>query len=238
MYELMLDTADLASLKRGLAAWPVCGVTCNPSILKKAGKVDLYEHLGRMKALCGGKRSLHVQVVATTTRGMIEDAHCILERLGRDTYIKIPVSREGLPAIKQLAAEGVNITATAIYSTMQGMLAVLAGAKYVAVYYNRMENNCVDPNQVIREIRDFIDRSGSDAKVLGASFKNVCQVTSAYANGAQSVTVAPEIVDSALGMASIEGAVDAFTEDFESVYGKRATMLSVAGKPEVNYAAS
>ena len=46
MYELMLDTADLASLKRGLAAWPVCGVTCNPSILKKAGKVDLYFRVG------------------------------------------------------------------------------------------------------------------------------------------------------------------------------------------------
>ena len=151
MYELMLDTADLASLKRGLAAWPVCGVTCNPSILKKAGKVDLYEHLGRMKALCGGKRSLHVQVVATTTRGMIEDAHCILERLGRDTYIKIPVSREGLPAIKQLAAEGVNITATAIYSTMQGMLAVLAGVCYNFCVYFAAEPQLMGQNPALYE---------------------------------------------------------------------------------------
>lgn len=238
MYELMLDTADLTSLKSGLAAWPICGVTSNPSILKKAGKVELYEHLNKMKALCGTERSLHVQVVATTTRGILEDAHTILSVLGRETYIKVPVSEAGLPAIKQLAAEGVNVTATAVYSTMQGILAVLAGAKYVAVYYNRMENNCVDPNQVIRELRSFIDNCGSDAKVLGASFKNVCQVTSAYENGAQSVTVAPELITSALGMASIGGAVDAFTTDFESVYGKHATMTSVAAEHDANIAAS
>ena len=67
MYELMLDTANLAELEAGLAAWPICGVTSNPSILKKEGKVDVYEHLAKVKALCGPERSLHVQVVSETT---------------------------------------------------------------------------------------------------------------------------------------------------------------------------
>lgn len=121
--------------------------------------------------------------VAEETNAIIEEAHHILNRLGRDTFIKIPVSAAGLPAIKALAAEDVKITATAIYSTMQGILAVLAGAHYIAVYYNRMENNCTEPEQVIEELRAFIDGSDSDALILAASFKNVAQVTRAYAAG-------------------------------------------------------
>jgi hypothetical protein len=127
----MLDTANLAELEAGLAAWPICGVTSNPSILKKEGKVDVYAHLAKVKALCGPERSLHVQVVSETTEEIVKEAHDILDRLGKDTFIKIPVSAAGLPAIKILAAEGVKITATAIYSTMQGILAVLAGAYYI-----------------------------------------------------------------------------------------------------------
>ena len=224
MYELMLDTANLAELEADLAAWPICGVTSNPSILKKEGKVDVYEHLAKIKALCGPARSLHVQVVSEDTEHIIAEAHEILERLGRDTFIKIPVSAAGLPAIKALAAEGVNITATAIYSTMQGILAILAGAHYIAVYYNRMENNCTEPEQVIEEIRAFIDGSDSDAMILAASFKNVAQVTRAYAAGAQSATVGPDVIKAALGMASIEDAVRNFKKDFESVWGEGQTM--------------
>ena len=227
MYELMLDTANLAELEAGLAAWPICGVTSNPSILKKEGKVDVYEHLAKVKALCGPERSLHVQVVSETTEDIIKEAHDILDRLGRDTFIKIPVSAAGLPAIKVLAAEGVKITATAIYSTMQGILAVLAGAYYIAVYYNRMENNCTEPEQVIEEIRAFIDGSDADAMILAASFKNVAQVTRAYAAGAQSATVGCDVIKSALGMASIDGAVQGFKKDFEAVWGEGQTMSTL-----------
>lgn len=227
MYELMLDTADLEELRAGLRDWPVCGVTSNPSILKKEGKIDVYERLRAIRELCGKERSLHVQVVSGTTEGIVEEAHTILDRLGRETYIKIPVSPAGLPAVKALAAEGVNVTATAVYSTMQGILAALAGAKYIAVYYNRMENNCTDPCAVISELRGFLDGGGSGAKILAASFKNIAQVTGAYRSGAHSATVGVEIVSAALGMASIGGAVQGFTRDFEAVHGAGATMRTI-----------
>ena len=227
MYELMLDTANLDDIKTGFNDWPVVGVTSNPSILKKEGNIDIYERLAAIKAICGNKRSLHVQVVSDTREGIVAEAHHILKRLGSDVYIKIPVSSEGLPAIKELAAEGVNITATAIYSALQGILAILAGAKYIAVYYNRMENNCTDPNAVIREIRNFIDKSGSDAMILAASFKNVSQVMEAYTNGAQSATVDPTVIRLGVGMASINDAVKVFAKDFTDVHGEGATMMTV-----------
>ncbi|MDF1494823.1 fructose-6-phosphate aldolase [Caproiciproducens sp. CPB-2] len=228
MYELLLDTANLTDLTEYLIKWPVAGVTLNPSILKKEGNIDVYSQLAKIKKLCGADRSLHVQVVSNTTEAIVEEAHRILDRLGRDVYIKIPVSAAGLPAIKQLADQNINITATAIYSTLQGIMAALSGAKYIAVYYNRMENNCTDPNAVIREIRSFIDGSGSEAKILAASFKNVGQVTAAYASGAQSVTVGVDIIKSGLGMASIDSAVEGFAKDFEAIHGSGQTMKTIS----------
>ncbi len=226
-YKLILDTANLDDIEYGLKAWPVVGVTSNPSILKKEGNIDVYERLSAIKKLCGPSRSLHVQVVSDKTEDIISEAHFILEKLGKDTYIKIPVSTQGLPAIKSLAEEGVGVTATAIYSTMQGILAVLAGAEYLAIYYNRMENNCTNPDQVISEIRSFIDGSGSNAKILGASFKNIGQVTSAFAAGAQCVTVDPAIIKQALNMSSVSDAVKAFTKDFETIHGIGKTMKTI-----------
>ena len=225
--ELMLDTANLAEIKAGLANWPICGITSNPSILKKEGNIDVYARLAEIKALLGDDKTLHVQVVSTETQAIITEAHEILRRLGNDVCIKIPVSTAGIGAIKALAAEGVTVTATAIYSAMQGILAVLAGAKYIAVYYNRMQNNAADPDDAIAQIRACIDENGSDAKILAASFKNVHQLTSAYAAGAQSATVPSELVATALGMAAIDKAVDDFTADFEKLHGKGATMMTI-----------
>ena len=227
MYELMLDTANLEDLKEGLDSWPVVGVTSNPTILKEEGGIDVYARLREIKALCGKKRSLHVQVVSTATDAILEEARHILDQLGKDTFIKVPVSAAGLPAIKKLSAGGVNVTATAIYSTMQGMLAVLAGAKYIAVYFSRMENNCTDPTRVIAEIRAFIDGSGSGAKILAASFKNAAQVVSAYASGAQGATVGADIIRLGLGMTSIDSAVDGFRKDFEAIHGAGKTMSTI-----------
>lgn len=227
MYELMLDTADEKVLSRELAAWPVAGVTTNPSILKKEGQIDVYARLDAIRKLCGPERSLHVQVVSGDTAGILAEAGIIRERLGQETCIKIPVSEAGLPAIKTLAQQGVHVTATAVYTTLQGMMAVLAGAEYVAVYVNRMENNCIDPGVVIGELRRFIDGCGSPAKILGASFKNVGQVTQAFAAGAQSVTVAPEVLHAGLGMASIGAAVEGFRRDFETLHGTGSTMGTI-----------
>lgn len=95
--ELMLDTANLQELDRYLADYPAVGVTSNPSILKKEGGVDLWEHLRKVKALCGEDRSLHVQVVANSTPLILQEARRILAELGEETYIKIPVTPAGCP---------------------------------------------------------------------------------------------------------------------------------------------
>ncbi len=221
--EIMLDTANLEEIEKGLEFFPITGVTSNPTILKALGKVDLYEHLGKVKELCGN-RSLHVQVVSETAEEIVKEAEVIRQKLGLNTYIKIPVNKEGLKAIRELSRKGVNVTATAVYSSMQGMLAVLAGAKYVAVYFNRMENNNSDPSLTIEEISNFIEEGGYIAKVLGASYKNVGQLVKSFNSGARSITVSPDLLYAAVEMASIGKAVADFKTDFETINGQGKTM--------------
>jgi len=231
MYELMLDTANINEIREGLAAWPISGVTTNPSILRKEGNIDVYARLAEIKKLCGNQRSLHVQTVSTTTQEIIDEAHFILDKLGSDIYVKIPVSAAGLPAIKALVNEGVKVTATAIYTTMQGILAGLAGAEYIAIYVNRMENNCIDPFVVISEIRSFLDGMNSRSKILAASFRNISQVTSAFASGAKGATVGVDIIKAALGMPSINAAVEAFARDFDAIHGAGQTLKKRGSAP-------
>ena len=202
-------------------------MTSNPSILKKEGGVDLWEHLRKVKALCGEDRSLHVQVVADSTPLILQEARRILAELGEETYIKIPVTPAGLPAVKSLSEAGANVTATAVYTSLQGMMAVMAGAKYIAVYFSRIEKMGGDPERVIRELVAFIDNNGFDAKVLAASFHEPQEVSRAYAAGAHSATVAPSVIEQGLSEPPMRRAVQDFTADFEAIHGPGSNLTTV-----------
>ncbi len=217
--KFLIDTANLDDIKRLYDYAPLSGVTTNPSILKKEGKVDFYTHMRKIRAIIGVEQTLHVQVVATDYEGMMKDAKALLDNIDRDVYIKIPVTEDGLKAIKALKNEGVNITATAIYTKFQAFLAIAAGADFVAPYYNRMENLNIDPIDTIHSIAEMIRTTGSNTEILAASFKNVNQVNASFEVGAQAATMAVDILESALVMPSINQAVDTFKKDWEDVYG-------------------
>ncbi len=226
MMELMLDTANLEEIREGLATYPISGVTSNPSILKNEGKIDFWTHMKAVRDLIGN-RSLHVQVIATTCDDIIKEADRILEVLGYDTYIKIPVSEEGLRAIKILSSRGVNVTATAIYTTLQGTLAMLAGAKYIAIYYTRMQNINIDAASVVGALADLINKNHYNCKLLAASFKDVSQLNSAYAHGSHSATVPLGILKKGMSMPSILEAVTDFNHDWEDIHGEGSSILTV-----------
>lgn len=217
--EFMIDTANIAEITKMMGSLPLCGVTSNPSILKKEGDVAFFDHLKQIRALIGKERSLHVQVVAMDAEGMIKDAHRILAEIDDQVYVKIPVNMEGLKAMKALKAEGVNITATAIYTEIQGYYAIEAGADYIAPYFNRMENMNIDPCQVISGFAQMIAAGNYPTKILGASFKNIGQVNKALLCGAQAVTVGTDVLAASLDMPAIQKAVDDFNADWIAIHG-------------------
>lgn len=225
--ELMFDTANLDEIEYYSTIFPITGVTSNPSILKKEGRLDVFDHLKKIKNIIGPNCSLHVQVTTDTSEKMVNEAYTIAERLGKDTYIKVPVNEEGLKAIGILKRESFKITATAIYTMAQGDYAIMAGADYIAPYFNRMENINIDPRAVIQHFSTMINMYNKETKILAASFKNMGQVMQAYENGAHCATVDPSILSDSLKMPAIESAVANFTKDWEAVYGKNVSLLEV-----------
>jgi len=215
--ELMLDTANLEELKEGLDYYPVDGITTNPSILKAGLPFDYDQRLKDIKALCGAHRTFHVQLGSETCEDMLKEAREIWETLGKDVYLKVPVTQEGVKAIKEIKALGGLVTATCIYHTVQGIMAIHAGADYLAPYCNRMSDKDIDFCEVISQLRELIDRDGYQAKILAASFKNMTQVTQAIYAGAHTVTVQPALLKSALHSPLVTAAAEVFKKDYEQV---------------------
>ena len=215
--EFMLDTLNLEEIKKWSEVLPLAGVTSNPTIAKKEGKIDFFERIRAVREIIGEGPSIHVQVVAKDYEGILKDAAEIRKKCGDAVYIKVPVTPAGLAAIK---AEGYKITATAIYTTFQGLLAIEAGADYLAPYYNRMENLNIDSDAVISQLAQAIERDHSASKILAASFKNVGQINRAFADGAQAITAGPDVFAAAFAMPSIAKAVDDFAADWSAIHNQ------------------
>ncbi|MBA5850097.1 fructose-6-phosphate aldolase [Clostridium sp. cel8] len=218
--EFMFDTANIEVIRKYIDVFPITGITSNPSIIKKEGKIDFFNHFKEIRSIIGFDKSMHIQVVATDCEGIVKDAKTILDKIDDKVYVKIPVTEDGLKAMRILKSEGVGITATAVYTKAQALLALETGADFIAPYFNRMENSDMDPRSTIKMIADMIDRYGYKTKILAASFKNIGQVMDAFSAGAQTATVAPEILCGSVKMASIKEAVENFTSDWKSIFGK------------------
>lgn len=218
--EFIIDTVNLDEIKEAVEYMPIVGVTSNPSIVKKTSPQNFFEHMREIRKIIGKERSLHVQVISKDCDTIVKETHRILEEIDDQVYIKVPVSYEGIKAIKILKAEGVNVTATAVYDLMQGYMALAARADYIAPYVNRIGNLGADPMELINELSNRIVMDGYDTKIVAASFKGVQQVRDAFNYGAQSITAPVEVLKQIFKNPNIEKAVDDFNADWYAMYGE------------------
>jgi fructose-6-phosphate aldolase 2 len=224
--KLLIDDANVEVIKKIYEYYPIDGVTTNPSILAKSGRPP-YEVLKEIRRVIGQEAQLHVQVIARQAEGMVADAARIRSELGAGTYIKVPAIEEGFKAMKELAAQGANVTATAVYTPMQAYLAAKCGAKYAAPYVNRIDNMGYNGIQVAKEIHDIFKNNNYTTEILAASFKNSQQVLELCQYGAGAATVAGDIILALVKNAAITAAVDDFITDFEKLTGQGRTMQDV-----------
>lgn len=218
--EFIIDTVDLEEIRDAVEYMPIVGVTSNPSIVKKTSPKDFYAHMREIRNIIGKERSLHIQVISKDCDTMVKEAHRILEEVDDKVYVKVPVSYEGVKAIKILKAEGVNVTATAVYDLMQAYMALAAGADYIAPYVNRIGNLGSDPMELINELSSRIVMDGYDCKILAASFKGVQQVRDSFNYGAQAITAPVDVLKTIFKNPNIEKAVDDFNADWYAMYGE------------------
>jgi fructose-6-phosphate aldolase 2 len=217
MMQLILDTGNLEEIQELSTILDIDGVTTNPTIVAKEKKnfVDLIKQIGE---IIGEETPIHAQVISTSYEDILEEASFI-SGLRENIYVKIPVTHDGLRAIKELKKKGIKITATAIFTAHQGFLAAKAGADYVAPYVNRLDNISADGVGTVKDLIQIIDRYGFSTKVLAASFKNTQQVIELMKAGVHSVTVPYEIAKAMMDHPLTDWSVEKFIQDWEAIYG-------------------
>lgn len=224
--KLLIDDADVKAIARLVDYYPIDGVTTNPSILARSGRAP-FEVLREIRSIIGDDLELHAQVIASDAEGMVADGKRIVEELGENAFPKIPSVPEGFKAMRMLVAEGYHVTATAIYTPMQGYLAAKSGASYAAPYVNRIDNMGFDGVGVAMEIHDIFRANNLPCELLAASFKNSQQVLELARYGVGAVTAAAPIIDGLVKNVAIDSAVAAFTADFEALVGAGKTMATL-----------
>ena len=220
--ELILDTADLEAIRELNDLYAVDGVTTNPTIITTSG-TSFEEIRDGLMEILSPEQKLFIQVVATDFDGIMAEARYICSLRPENTYVKIPVTRDGMRAIKACKAEGMGVLATAIYSASQGFMAAKNGADYLAPYVNRMCNLGDGVGEVVR-LQAMLEQAKLPTKILAASFKNVEQVNELLENGIEAVTIPVDVAFNMLDIPSTPMAVDDFTRNWEAAYG-RTTLL-------------
>ncbi len=218
--EFIVDTVNLEEIKDAVEHMPIVGVTSNPSIVKQTNPENFFEHMRKIREIIGMERSLHVQVISKNSDEMVAEAHRILKEIDDQVYIKVPVSYEGMKAIKTLKAEGVKVTATAVYDLMQAYMALAANVDYIAPYVNRIGNLGADPMDLISNLSDRIAVDGYNTKIVAASFKGVQQVRDSFNYGAHAITAPVAVLKQIFANPNIEKAVDDFNKDWYAMYGE------------------
>ena len=216
--ELYLDTSDVDAVKALARIFPLAGVTTNPSIVA-AGNQTLEVLLPQLQEAMGGQGRLFAQVMATTAEGMVSDARK-LRAIIADIVVKVPVTAEGLAAIKLLKEEGIPTLGTAVYGAAQGLLAALAGAEYVAPYVNRVDAQGGDGIQTVTDLQTLLKMHAPHAKVLAASFKTPRQALDCLLAGCESITLPLDVAQQMISSPAVDAAVAKFLHDWQSAFGR------------------
>ena len=215
--ELYLDTANVAEVERLARIFPIAGVTTNPSIVA-ASKESIWDVLPRLQNAIGKEGILFAQTMSRDAQGMVEEARRLSNAVP-GLVVKIPVTAEGLAAIKMLKKEGITTLGTAVYSASQGLLAALAGAKYIAPYVNRIDAQGGDGIRAVRELQTLLELHAPDSMVLAASFKTPRQALDCLLAGCEAITLPLDVAQQMLNTPAVESAIEKFEQDWNNAFG-------------------
>lgn len=215
---ILLDTANLDDIRYFNTYYPIEGVTTNPTILSKEGG-DVLAHLKAIRDIIGEDKELHVQVTEKEFDKIIEESRLLIDYLGINTFVKIPVTDVGLRVTKYLSDRGIGVTVTAVLTAAQAMLAANAGASYVAPYISRSENLCADGVGTVEDIAKIFKTAGSDAQILAASFKTAKEVLDVAVVGCHSATIGPPIMKMLLSHTTTDTSIIGFEKDWKEAFG-------------------
>ena len=211
--KFFLDTADMADIKK-YAAWGIVdGVTTNPSIIAKEG-VDLETRIKEIAEVVDGPIS--AEVVSEDAGGMIEEGRRIA-KWHDNVYVKVPMTAEGLKAVKVFSEEGIHTNVTLVFSVSQAVMAAKAGATLVSPFVGRLDDISEDGMQLIAGIVHVFRTYGYGTEVLAASIRHPKHIIDSMMCGADIATMPPKLFDQLVKHPLTDSGLAAFLKDWEKV---------------------
>lgn len=216
--KIFIDTADLNEI-REIASWGILdGVTTNPTLLAKSGR-SFQEVIDEIFDLVDGPISL--EVLSEKADDMRKEAKQIISKIPqkyrKNVAIKIPMTPEGLKAVKALSKEGIKTNVTLIFSANQALLAAKAGATFVSPFIGRLDDNGQEGMQVIEEIMDIFCNYDIETEVIVASIRHPIHVIKAARLGADIATVPPDVIRKMVKHPLTDAGIQSFLKDWAKV---------------------
>ena len=185
--KLFIDTAEVEEIRKANEMGVRCGVTTNPSLIAKSGR-DFKEVIKEITSIVDGPISGEVKASTLDAEGMIAEGREI-SKIHPNMVVKIPMTVEGLKAVKVLSKEGIKTNVTLIFSANQALLAARAGATYVSPFLGRLDDISTAGINLIQDISDIFDIHNIDTEIIAASIRNPMHVTDAALAGAHIATI-------------------------------------------------
>ncbi|MFG6114043.1 fructose-6-phosphate aldolase [Halobacillus sp. MO56] len=208
--KFFIDTANIDDIKEANALGILAGVTTNPSLVAKEG-VSFHERLQEITAEVDG--SVSAEVVSEDAEGMIREGK-ELAAIAPNITVKVPMTMEGLKAVKALADLNIKVNVTLIFSANQALLAARAGAAYVSPFLGRLDDIGHNGLELIAQIAEIFDRHGIETEIIAASVRHPVHVTEAAMNGAHIATVPFKVLNQLVKHPLTDQGIEKFLADW------------------------
>lgn len=192
-FEIYLNCANPEICARLMKDFPIDGITSNPQMIatQNDGRTDLKSIIKELRAACGPDKLLFLQTPSNDFDDIMKDARELREAGGPNTIIKIPTCKDGIKSIETLTSMGIPTLGTQVLSTMQGILALKAGAKYIAPFYAPMEFGGVNGKIVYESLVKYKEISGCEGQIMGCAPRNMEEEAWMFTTGISVVTLDP-----------------------------------------------
>ena len=211
--KFFIDTAKVEDIRKANDMGIICGVTTNPSLIAKEGR-DFNEVIKEITSIVDGPISGEVKATTTDAEGMIKEGREIAA-IHPNMVVKIPMTAEGLKAVKVLASEGIKTNVTLVFTANQALLAARAGATYVSPFVGRLDDIGQDGLSLIEEIVDIFNVNAIETQIIVASVRNPIHVAQAARMGADIATVPYKVITQMTKHPLTDKGIENFLKDWE-----------------------
>lgn len=217
MMKFFIDTAKVEEIRAANDMGVICGVTTNPSLIAKGGR-DFKEVIAEIASIVDGAISGEVKATTTDAADMIAEGREIAA-IHPNMVVKIPMTVEGLKAVKQLSAENIKTNVTLVFSAGQALLAARAGATYVSPFLGRLDDISVPGIDLIRSIADIFGLHDIKTEIIAASVRHPIHVIDCALAGADIATVPYKVLEQMTHHPLTDQGIEKFRKDYEAVFG-------------------